>query len=334
MARLNTVTLIGRVEADPKIIVNNEDDPDSPDGRDYLQGALVLNVLRRSSAGEDWMLQGHARWDVIRVFSRHPSMIRQMEKTISHGDVVLIKGTLVTQDVARKFVCPSCGHVQYKDFSVTVYVDPVLIVKLRSVADKEQVYAECDADIHAQERNRLQNHPDVKPISQDNLDMMITQEYKDRMEQDKNAAYDYIKDKIELSNMVDIVGTVCKEPDPYYCDPETGFLTYSFTIATDRLRYILEDDPDKKVDYPVVKCFGENCELYDYALHVGSEVLIDGALQSRKVEQNIPCEKCGEIIPKIIRVIEIIPYHVEFLKNCNSPKELLEEDNTNVEAVE
>lgn len=138
---------------------------------------------------------------------------------------------------------------------------------------------------------------------------------------DDKAAYKLIRENFEISNMVFIDGTLCREPgeSAYYIDQETGNEKFDFQIASNRIRRIVEDGPDKKVDYPWVKCYGSKAQEYFKALHLGSSVFIDGAIQTRDITHHAICNNCGKLMEKPGIATEIVPYHIEYLENCELP---------------
>lgn len=142
---------------------------------------------------------------------------------------------------------------------------------------------------------------------------------------DKEHAFKLIQKCDEISNQIHIIGTICREPK-CYVNEEKNRLECDFQIATNRNRHILEDDPEKRSDYPWVKTFGERAAEYAEALHVNSSVYINGSLQARKVKRELVCEECCELFEGIDSAVEIIPYSIEYLNNCDIPESEMEEE--------
>ena len=128
----------------------------------------------------------------------------------------------------------------------------------------------------------------------------------------------------EISNQVRIAGTLCREPI-LYRNSETDRMECDFQIASNRNRHILEDDPMKRTDYPWVKCFKDNAVECSQVLHTNSDVYINGAIQARNAKRPFVCEECGETFRCIDRATEIIPYNIEYLRNCDVPDSDMEE---------
>lgn len=134
----------------------------------------------------------------------------------------------------------------------------------------------------------------------------------------KDEAYEILKSMDEISNQVYIMGTLCREP-VYYEDENSKKKECQFQIASNRNRHILEDDPDKRTDYPWVKSFGKRAEEYVEALHTGSSIYMNGAIETREITTTIQCEACGLEYERPGVSMEIVPYHVEYMQNCNIP---------------
>lgn len=141
----------------------------------------------------------------------------------------------------------------------------------------------------------------------------------------QEEGYRLIEDSEEISNQVKIMGTLCREPQLYE-NPKNKQMECDFQIASNRNRHILEDNPEKRTDYPWVKAYGKQAVDYYEALHVNSTVYIDGALQARSVKREFVCEKCGEVFEAIDSAIDIIPYNLEYLKDCSLPGSNSEEE--------
>lgn len=129
----------------------------------------------------------------------------------------------------------------------------------------------------------------------------------------------------EISNVVKIMGTLCREPK---CEvnEQLNRTECEFQIASNRNRHILEDEPDKKTDYPWVKSYGAVAKEYYAALHTNSTIFIDGAIQVRNIKhRNLTCDYCGQPFERPDTAVEIIPYNIEYIDDCIIP-EILEEE--------
>lgn len=134
----------------------------------------------------------------------------------------------------------------------------------------------------------------------------------------QKEALEFLKGLDEISNQVYIMGTLCREP-VYYESEDTKKKECQFQIASNRNRHILEDDPDKRTDYPWIKTFGKKAEEYMEALHTGSSIYINGAIETREITTTITCEECGLEYERPGLSMEIVPYHIEYMQNCIIP---------------
>ena len=126
----------------------------------------------------------------------------------------------------------------------------------------------------------------------------------------------YLTDFTEFSNRMFCFGTLVREPK--YA-PEFGInrRELSIQLALNRRRFIMEDGPDKRTDYPHVKVFGPAAEEGWKVLHTGSEIYIDGAVETREVSLKRNCPLCGNdfTVPNV--AIEIVPYAIEYIDNVD-----------------
>nr|WP_303180708.1 single-stranded DNA-binding protein [Lachnoclostridium phocaeense] len=134
----------------------------------------------------------------------------------------------------------------------------------------------------------------------------------------------YLDTLIEVSNDIKIFGTLCRTPE--YYETETHLRQCQFQLATNRIRRIREDGPDKRTDYPWVKVFGERALECAQSLRMNSTIYINGAIQVRTPDQVIICPRCGKTYRKKVTTMEIVPYHIEYINNCTIPESQREEE--------
>ena len=127
-----------------------------------------------------------------------------------------------------------------------------------------------------------------------------------------------LKARSEVSNMIMVIGTLCRDP-VIYTDPK-GRSFAQYQLAVNRRYHILEDPVDKKTDYPWVKTAGDQAFKDSQALHMGSHIYINGAIQTRKVSRSTTCESCGAEYPWDDAALEIVPYSIEYLSDCDIPE--------------
>ena len=139
-----------------------------------------------------------------------------------------------------------------------------------------------------------------------------------------------LKERCEISNIVMVIGTLCREPEIYTDDKNRSFAQYQ--IAVNRRYRIKEDPAETKTDYPWVKTFGEQALKDVYALHTGSQVYLNGALQTREVARETICENCNKSYEWQDVASEIVPYSTEYLSNCQIEHKDTEKEDENVES--
>ena len=128
MARENTVILHGQVRGKPKIYINKEGEK--------VQAGFFIKVMRRPFlSGEGQTNIGKLRVDSPPIITRDKDLI---DKCISleSGDMVDIKGVLVTRNVRKEVICPN-GHV-HSSIGTNVFVTPIYICRRENTLSVEQ----------------------------------------------------------------------------------------------------------------------------------------------------------------------------------------------------
>ena len=151
-----------------------------------------------------------------------------------------------------------------------------------------------------------------------------------RSNADEATGLSLLKERAEISNLVNVIGNLCREPD-YYVDKNNKRYA-QYQLAVNRRFRIKEDHEDIKTDFPWVKTFGMQAYNDSQCLHVGSSVYISGAVQTREIERKCTCEECGETYTWKDNATEIVPYYIGYLANCNVPT--TEEELTDGEETE
>ncbi len=126
-----------------------------------------------------------------------------------------------------------------------------------------------------------------------------------------------LKQNNEVSNLIMIIGTLCRDPD--FFQDGTEFASAQYELAVNRKYRIREDAMDVKTDYPWVKTYGAQAFHDSKALHTGSVVYINGGLQTREVDRETECS-CGTVYRWKDNATEIVPYSIEYLANCDVPE--------------
>jgi len=137
-----------------------------------------------------------------------------------------------------------------------------------------------------------------------------------------------LKERSEVSNLVMVIGTLCRDPELYTGERERSSVQYQ--LAVNRKFRIKEDAPETKTDYPWVKTHGQQALKDAESLKTGSVVYISGSLQTRDVTRTTVCEKCGTEYTWNDTAMEIVPYSTEYLAGCDLPGPSERSDNENL----
>lgn len=147
---------------------------------------------------------------------------------------------------------------------------------------------------------------------------------------DEMAAKALLEKRCEISNSITAIGTVVNEPE-FYKDERISAMEY--TIAINRKFFIQEDSTLSKTDYPVVKTFGSRAEEDHKKIKVGTELLINGMLQTKEYRNKIQCECCGEVNDFKDVSMEIIPYATEYLKGYRTEEEIAQMEQEKADSI-
>ena len=125
-----------------------------------------------------------------------------------------------------------------------------------------------------------------------------------------------LEDLKEVSNIVRMLGTLCREPVLTTTSSQTKVSLCKYQIAANR-KLNVASEPDVYSDYPWVNSFGRQADQDALHLETGSQVYIDGGLQTRTLRRECHCESCGcDYKTEGDTIIEIVPHSVEYLNNC------------------
>lgn len=157
---------------------------------------------------------------------------------------------------------------------------------------------------------------------------------KDAMAEDD--ANIYIHENAEVSNEVTLDGTVCSE---VFFREERNYTYYKLGVR--RSFHILEDNAEKRVDYPAINTYQAQAVRDHFCVHRGTRMNVRGAIRVRDVKRVIPCPYCGTEEERIYKVLEVVASNVNYTANWDSPPdssaqaeedEALEEEVKNEEA--
>lgn len=111
-------------------------------------------------------------------------------------------------------------------------------------------------------------------------------------------------------NAVMLLGVVCREKDFRYIEGTKSPLgNTKYQIAVNRR------EPNA-TDYPWIASFARQAEEDARRLQVGSQVLVDGILNTRKNHKECTCTLCESKVTVEEHLTEVVSNSVEYLNNC------------------
>lgn len=122
-----------------------------------------------------------------------------------------------------------------------------------------------------------------------------------------------LEDLKEISNTIMVLGSLCRDVE-FRMLSNTGISSAQYQLAVNR-----KFNPRRGhelTDYPWVNSFGRQAEEDAKRLETGSQVFIQGGVQTRNVHKTMTCDKCDKVFKAEDFVAEIVPYSVEYLNNC------------------
>lgn len=201
----------------------------------------------------------------------------EMMTTLKKGDMCLVKGVLTTMNIRRPWIC-DCGY-KNEPVGQTTFITPIFVEKIEGLSS-------------------------LYPDTLDKEDVI------------KNEGYKSLMKHNEISNTVQIIGTVCKMQE-LYDDGKSASL--NFQVAVNRRYRLVDGDPEICTDYPWIRLYGDEAREVSKVISINSTLFIDGSLYTKNIKKKDYCENCGKEhdIPELVS--EIRPYSVEYLHNCNLP---------------
>jgi single-stranded DNA-binding protein len=212
------------------------------------------------------------------------------------------------EDDKAKYVLKTLRRNDKIDFPVINVFDSPLIDKVESF--KEGDYVIVKGFISTQEVVKGVVCPNCQGIVR--AEGTVTEIY---ALENTNIGKGYDLESIkELSNTVIVLGSLCRDVE-FRLLPNTGIPSAQYQLAVNR-KYNSKRQRDSYTDYPWVNSFGRQAEQDALRLETGSQVLIQGGVQTRNVQKAMVCENCQTGFKAEDFVAEIVPYSVEYLNNC------------------
>lgn len=111
-------------------------------------------------------------------------------------------------------------------------------------------------------------------------------------------------------NKVILLGTVCKEKEfKYIRGTKSPVANTKYQIAVNR------KEPNS-TDYPWVSTFARQAEEDAKRIDIGSQILVDGVINTRMNTKECACTNCGGVIEVKEPHTEVLGTTIEYLNNC------------------
>lgn len=236
-----------------------------------------------------------------------------------------VRGIAVIEVIRGKREISDNIHYLKKDKPMIMTANPELIAEMENWKKYDMVEVKGTITTKEIKKASFCPHCSEKNVITGSL-VFVNPIYLSKREHGEDGAecLELLKKHQEISNEALIVGTLCREPKTLKA--KSGINITQYQIATNRKFKIREDSPDTKTDWPWVKSYGEQAKMDKRYLHTGSVILMDGILQARKVTRTNTCEHCKKEYEWKDRIMELVPYSVEYLQNFYSEEEAAQKE--------
>lgn len=290
---------------------------------EIMQIGIGLLVMRRPSASIG-NKNGQTRMDIVQIRVRSREWIDYLvENKATENDMLEVSGVFCTVREMKRFVCKKCGEMTMYEGSIS-YVHP-LCMRLDRIhpINYEVIHlseTECSSkenilrllnERKTQKGEIIRTHNAGKTEWGNLVKIAVREPVKE------NDVREWLTKMSDISNRIYIMGNLCN--DPFYMVNETGGRSCSYQLGINRKVFIKEDDPEQRADFPYIKSINDQADKDNKSLSKGSLVFIEGSIQAREgfiVEKT--CSHCGALCKLSGDAMEIVPYAVEYLKNCNT----------------
>lgn len=261
--------------------------------------AIITTKKRTEATGESKMCPKY-KYESVVIETSDPGMIDTMRNRVNveEGDMIFVYGSIVSKHVRKKLTCLDCGtRFSGKESSGeyhTPFVDPVRVLV-------------------------------VEPFDRN----------KYNQSQNDNRKKELLRKCYEISDQVIIVGEIDEDiPEENYIHDEAanGSSTlkdeFTFFLKVSRVRHALQRDVRIHNDKIKIKSYGKMAAELHSALHRGSIIEVNGAIESEIVKNMYTgrCPICGKMVKEDGYNAWALPYRVEYLKDCEVPETDTEEN--------
>lgn len=127
-----------------------------------------------------------------------------------------------------------------------------------------------------------------------------------------------LEDFREVSNSITLLGPLCRNVK--IKELRSGIKNAQYQMAIAR-KIRVEGQEDIVTDFPFVSSLDEQAEEDYKRMEEGSQCWINGGIQTRDIVKEFICDQCGERNSLRQTIMEVCPYNVEYLYNCNFEEE-------------
>lgn len=117
-------------------------------------------------------------------------------------------------------------------------------------------------------------------------------------------------EKDPFVNQVILLGTVCREKEFRYIEGTKS------PIGNTKYQLAVNRREPRESDFPWINSFARQAEEDARRIQVGSQILVDGLLNTRRNEKECECSLCGSKIIVVEHLTEVVADTVEYLNNC------------------
>ena len=264
--------------------------------------------------------------DIVKVYVRNPQMVKYVNSMHPiKGDEIKIKGVYTTIPNIRKKVC-KCGETVTYDSVLSIIHPTFLEIFPCSPIKEETVELSLTETLGGTKLlldalNKKKKNEGIIIGCSNVKKNESTSSYECKIRTRKPAPLGSIKDIEKIGNYVIVMGNLVNDPDFNNIKGEDKRSVCEYKLHIDRKLFIPEED-SITYDRPYIKSLGLQAIKDRDTLKKGSLVIMDGFLQTRNdYEVNVPCENCGESVAFKNSAMEVIPYHMEALRNLKEQEE-------------
>ena len=295
MPRLNDVLMSGLVAEIPEVKYDENNTP--------VVAAVEIVIIHGERDYGDNVIQkdvrvrdiSHYGTGSVWVVTNDPVQIEAIRKCQPY-DIVMLKGCLRIKDIKKRAYCPDCQQMLiYRSRKTSIY--PIYFERIKSVAEEFGIKS------------------------------FITQRVSEQVENEiRRVAFQELRNRIEISNTIHLIGVVCEEPLVYRKEDD-GKVMMTFPFAVKRRYFIPEDDMKTNVDFPYIKLYGNKAKEQVGKLTKGNLIMLDGFVNTRTFNRKLTCEHCESVFLTQDYTSDVVAYSIEYLRKNISDVENTEDEN-------